>query len=77
LNIAYLQSSKDVKCISTKHQNEKMEIVMISVSVSLSATSSIHGVPINRGTPLIVPYSMASFHLFSIFLLKLGTKFIT
>jgi hypothetical protein len=42
---------------------------MISPSVSLFATSSIHGIPINRGICPIIPYSMASFHLFTIFLL--------
>jgi hypothetical protein len=51
-----------------------MEIVMISPSVSLSATSNMHGRPINRGVHPIVPYVIVSFHLLSIFLLQLGIK---
>jgi hypothetical protein len=50
---------------------------MISLSVSLSATSIMHGRPINRVVPPIVPYAIASFYLLSIFLLQLGTKFTT
>jgi hypothetical protein len=41
-----------------------MEIVMISLYVSLSATSSMHGRPINRVVPPIVPYVIASLHLY-------------
>jgi hypothetical protein len=50
---------------------------MISPSVSLSVTNSIHGHPINRGVPPIVSYAISSFHLMSIFLLQLGIKFTT
>jgi hypothetical protein len=53
------------------------EIVMISSSASLSTTSSMRGHPTNRGVPPIIPYTMASFHLLSIFLLQVGTNFTT
>jgi hypothetical protein len=42
--------------------------------MSLSATSIMHGRPINRGVPPIILYTIASFHLLYIFLLQLGTK---
>jgi hypothetical protein len=47
---------------------------MISLFVSLSANSSLHGRPINRGVPPIVPSVIAYFHLLAIFLLQLGTN---
>jgi hypothetical protein len=42
---------------------------MISPSESLSTPCSMNGRIINGGIPPIVPYTIASFHLLSIFLL--------
>jgi hypothetical protein len=68
---------KRCKMYLNETSKQRTEIVMISPSVILSATSSMHNLPINRGVPPILPYAIASFHLLSIFLLQIGIKFTT
>jgi hypothetical protein len=50
---------------------------MISPSMSLSTTTSMHGCRIKRRVLPIIGFAMASDHLQPVLLLQLGTKFTT